>query len=124
MLIAANGFAGIESSEADCESVDVEITTLDEEVDRLGVRPDLLKIDVEGFEYEVLVGARRLLASHTPPICLELHLGLLDRRGISPRQVVEELLSHGYRFRTYHGLDLCAADVWDSMHAVLRLIAC
>jgi FkbM family methyltransferase len=123
MFVAESGFAGIESSAAECESIDVEITTLDHEVERLGVRPDLLKIDVEGLEHEVLIGARRLLASHKPPICLELHLGLLERRGISPRHVVEELLSHGYRFRTYHGLDLCAADVWDSMHAVLRLIA-
>jgi FkbM family methyltransferase len=124
MLIADSGFAGLESSEADCDSVDVEVTTLDREVERLGVQPDLLKIDVEGFEHEVLIGARRLLASHKPPICLELHLGLLERRGISPRHVVEELRSHGYRFRTYHGVDLCAADVWDSMHAVLRVIAC
>jgi FkbM family methyltransferase len=123
MLIADNGYAGIESTEADCDSVDVEVTSLDREVERIGVRPDLLKIDVEGFEYEVLIGARRLLATHKPPICLELHLGLLERRGISPRQVVEELLSHGYRFRTYHGLDLCAAAVWDSMHAILRVIA-
>jgi FkbM family methyltransferase len=123
MLIADSGFAGIESSKADCDSVDVEVTTLDREVERLRVQPDLLKIDVEGFEHEVLIGAHRLLASHKPPICLELHLGLLERRGISPRHVVDELLSHGYHFRTYHGLDLCAADVWDSMHAIIRLIA-
>jgi FkbM family methyltransferase len=124
MFVADSGFAGIESSAADCESIDVEVTTLDQEVDRLGLRPDLLKIDVEGFEHEVLIGASRLLASHKPPICLELHLGLLERRGLSPRLVIEELLSHGYRFRTYHGLDLRADNIWDSMHAVLRLIAC
>jgi FkbM family methyltransferase len=123
MLIATNGVAGLESTEPGCESVDVEVTTLDQEVERLGVRPDLLKIDVEGFEHEVLIGARRLLASHKPPICLELHLGLLERRGVSPGEVVEELLSHGYRFRTYHGIELGAADVCDSSHGVLRLIA-
>jgi hypothetical protein len=123
MLIANNGFAGMESSDGDCGSIDVEMTTLDHEVERLGVRADLLKIDVEGFEHEVLIGARRLLAAHKPPICLELHLGLLECRRINPKHVVEELLSHGYRFRTYHGLDLSAADVWDSMHAIVRFIA-
>jgi hypothetical protein len=103
--------------------IEVEMTSLDREVERLGLEPDLLKIDVEGFEYEVLLGARGLLARRKPPICLELHLGLLERRGVAPRQVVELLQSHGYGFRTYHGRVLSADDVWDSMHAIFRFVA-
>lgn len=123
VFVADNGFARVEAAAAGPTSVEVEITSLDEEVDRLDLEPDLLKIDVEGFEYEVLLGARTLLARRRPPICLELHIGLLESRGIAPRLVVDELQSHGYRFRTYHGRNLSAADVWDSMYAILRFMA-
>lgn len=123
VVVADNGFAKVEEAPGGPSSVDVEITTVDCEVERLGFDPDLLKIDVEGFEHEVLLGARRLLARRGPPICLELHLGLLERRGIAPRTVVEELATHGYSFRAHHGRDLSAADVWDSMHAILRIVA-
>jgi FkbM family methyltransferase len=102
---------------------DLTIVSLDDEVRSLGLVPDLLKIDVEGYEYEVLAGAQRLLREHKPVICLELHLDLLERRGQSAAQVVAELQSHGYRFRTCAGQELSAAQVRHSMHAVRRLVA-
>jgi FkbM family methyltransferase len=52
--------------------IEVEAATLDEEWDRLG-QPDvsLIKIDVEGAEYDVLLGARRTLAHSRPAILTE-----------------------------------------------------
>ena len=35
--------------------------------------PDHLKVDVEGFEYEVLAGARETLRRHRPVVYLEVH---------------------------------------------------
>jgi FkbM family methyltransferase len=102
---------------------DLEIVSLDDEVRLLGIVPELLKIDVEGYEREVLVGARRLLREHKPPICLELHLDLLERRGQSPIDVVAELESHGYRFRSCAGARLSASQICRSMHAVRRFVA-
>lgn len=52
----------------------VQVTTLDVtvEVDGAAV-PDLIKIDVEGAEYDVLVGAQRLLERHRPQLLLSTH---------------------------------------------------
>jgi FkbM family methyltransferase len=105
------------------EQVDVQITTLDEEVQRFGLVPDLIKIDVEGFEWEVLCGARQLLRTHKPAICLELHLDMLERRGASPQLVVDELVSHGYTFRDCTGTRLSASRIASSPKALFRFVA-
>ena len=53
--------------------MDVEVVAVDDLV-RNGLRPpDLVKIDVEGFELPVLEGMRRTLAEHRPAVICELH---------------------------------------------------
>ena len=47
--------------------IEVEIRTLDS----YGLAPDLIKIDVEGFEPQVLRGARQTIARHRPLIMFE-----------------------------------------------------
>jgi hypothetical protein len=61
-----------------------------------GLEPTHVKIDVEGFEGEVLDGARELLARARPIIFLELHGDILRERGRSPREVLGKLESLGY----------------------------
>jgi FkbM family methyltransferase len=57
---------------AGAESSWVPMATIDQAIDSLGVRPSLVKIDVEGFEAYVLRGAAEVLNSeHPPAICLE-----------------------------------------------------
>lgn len=67
---------------------EVEVTALDSYADRTKNRPNLLKIDVEGYEVEVLKGAKNILQK-APKICIEVHTDLLPRYGTS----VKELLS-------------------------------
>jgi FkbM family methyltransferase len=120
-LIAPGGFAVFDSAGAVTE--EFEMTSVDHEVLALGIAPDLLKIDVEGHELEVLLGARNLLSSVKPPVCLELHLDELDRRGIDARAVLGELESHGYEFRKCSGERWSAADIRNSISAIVRLVA-
>lgn len=103
--------------------VEVKVTTIDDECIRLGISPDILKIDVEGYEYEALLGASNLLATKKPSICLELHLDMLDRRGIKPKMVCDYLTKYGYKFFTCLGQELAPQDVYGSMNAILRLVA-
>jgi FkbM family methyltransferase len=105
------------------ESFDVAVTSLDAECARLGLAPDAVKIDVEGDELEVLLGASRLLETRRPLLFLELHLDLLERRGVAPGQIVDLLVRHGYRFESSAGEPLPASAVSRSPKAVLRLVA-
>jgi FkbM family methyltransferase len=48
-------------------------TTLDRLAEEVGLAPDLIKIDVEGAEAEVLVGAVELTRRHRPRFLVEMH---------------------------------------------------
>lgn len=64
--------------------------------------PNVLKVDVEGFEEDVLWGMREELAN---PACrdvfIEVHFGLLEKRGFlrAPGRVVSLLADLGFRTR-------------------------
>jgi len=51
----------------------VRLTTIDQILTEQKIRPQVVKIDVEGFELEVLKGARTFLASEKPLLFLEIH---------------------------------------------------
>ena len=69
------------------ESVRVEVTTLDlalAEVEEIS----LVKIDTEGYEVQVLDGAKAILKKHRPVLYVELHPHFVPRYG----RTVEDLL--------------------------------
>lgn len=54
-------------------STDVEVTTIDAYCARTGIRPDVVLIDVEGFEFDVLAGAAETIRRTRPQVFVELH---------------------------------------------------
>jgi FkbM family methyltransferase len=56
----------------------VKITTIDHYCNQTGTRPSLVKIDTEGFEYEVLQGASETLRSASPVLMVELSRHIED----------------------------------------------
>ncbi len=62
-VLASRGSGASAFTTAPLNRIEVPMVTLDTAVRRLGGEPDFLKIDVEGFEPEVLAGARDLIAS-------------------------------------------------------------
>ena len=52
--------------------VDVEVTTVDAEVEAHALRPAFVKVDVEGGELDVVAGMTRTLAEHRPTLLVEV----------------------------------------------------
>lgn len=106
------------------ESIEVAIESIESASARLGIIPNFIKMDIEGYEYEAIKGSASFLSEHRPTIFLELHLNYLEERKLSPKSVVELLEQCGYSFFTYAGAQLKAADLFGSplgnYHVVAR----
>ena len=106
------------------KSIDVAVETIESASARLGVVPDFIKLDIEGYEYEAIKGSISFLTTHRPTLFLELHLNYLEQRKLSAKSVVDLLRQCGYSFFTYRGAEVAAADVYGSplgnFHCVAR----
>jgi FkbM family methyltransferase len=77
---------------------DISIVTLDEEIPEAGLpSPDLIKIDIEGWEIEALRGARQTLAQHKPALFLEMHGETIAEKKRKVAEIVAFLWEIGYR---------------------------
>ncbi len=79
------------------ESIQIPATTLDAFANAANLqRLDLIKVDVEGAEFEVIQGADRVLRTYRPRVILELCDRLQIERGLSSRQIKEYMVERGY----------------------------
>jgi FkbM family methyltransferase len=85
-------------------------TTVDKIVAGLDRPPDILKFDVESFEYEALQGATETLRKHRPVLCIEMHNQFMRERGVDPLVLLSRLASAGYGRITLDGREIDAAQ--------------
>jgi len=103
ILNSGNNFLGYGSIRSGSE-VEVDVVSLDEFLPAL--RPDLVKIDVQGWEVEALRGMRRMLAA-TPHValCLEFWPVGLRRAHSSPEELLDLLTGQAFKLYPLDNLD-------------------
>jgi FkbM family methyltransferase len=98
---SGNGYIVNDGSTAPQETIRVETRRLDAIVAAAQInRLDLIKIDVEGFEWPVLQGGEQTITKFRPHIILEYDANYASRGGGSPSAVLEFFREHGYRLFT------------------------
>jgi len=107
-LTSANGGRGV---------ITVETTTIDAFCASRNLRPDVIKIDVEGVELDVLKGARATLAAPGVQVFLELHPSVWRARGIGAGAIRAELAAQRLAAEP---LDP-AIDMWNTEGISVRL---
>jgi len=111
----ANALVG--AGRAGADAITVETTTLDACCESRGVRPSVIKIDVEGAELEVLRGGRRTLAQPGLDVFVEFHPSIWRARGISRDAIAAELAAQRLRPEP---LDP-SLDIWNTEGISVRL---
>lgn len=75
----------------------VRVETIDSFIKKIKVVPDLVKIDVEGMEYDVLMGGKKYFTQYKPLVFLETHTKYLESLGITPHDLTDMIRSLGYK---------------------------
>ena len=90
-------FAAYGSTVTSDGDTSVGMTTIDKELSDLG-RLDLIKLDVEGFECEVIDGGRETIGRLKPRIIIEVHSHMAGREA-NGTILANQLRELGYRFK-------------------------
>ena len=92
------------------EALEVATVRIDDHVEATGVRPDLVKIDVETYESAVLYGAMTTIETCRPAIVIEV----LNRRGTDHGVELTAVMAD----LGYHYVELSAQPTWESRPAM------
>jgi FkbM family methyltransferase len=111
LIAPAGGLAGrasasggaqdeLESMGFETETFRVPTVAVDEEIESSSLPvPDLVKIDVEGLEYEVLLGMSSTLEARKPKLYVEIHGVGQEAKRANASRVVSFLAKYGYEMR-------------------------
>jgi FkbM family methyltransferase len=99
------------------------IITLDSFCEENKLAPDFIKIDVEGYELEVIQGAKFILEEFSPVILLELHLSYLDQRNIYPNEILKFFSQSGYQISDIQNNPIPFSRINSSLRTTIHLIA-
>ncbi|CAN5334824.1 hypothetical protein BH09SUM1_BH09SUM1_34060 [soil metagenome] len=109
---SAVGWASAAYAPPGTRTIRMPVISLDEYAERNDAIPNVIKIDVEGYELEVLKGARRILRDNAAVIFLAVHHSFLATLGQSSGELAKLIHAQGYRIARVDGSD--AQDFGDA----------
>lgn len=80
------------------ETKEFNFITIDTFTKENNIKPNLIKIDVDSYDFEVLQGSQNILTSYEPMIIVELNQGLA-KRGYEPQDVIDYMKSLNYNVK-------------------------
>lgn len=82
--------------------IEVQVAPIDQLLTTEGLRYDYFRMDVEGYEPEVIEGMVDTLTGDSPPVggFIEVHSQILNEHGRSARLFLERMHELGYRIKT------------------------
>jgi FkbM family methyltransferase len=86
-------FKNLHEEEGESTKIKVPVNVLDEVVKS---QPDLIKIDVEGCELNVILGADKIISLSKPTIMAELLRKWMKPFGHTPQMFIDRMLDHNY----------------------------
>jgi FkbM family methyltransferase len=99
------------AKEASSNAQEVQAITLDEFVAVNKIEKiDLIKIDVEGFEVNVLKGASNTIHQHRPILYIEVVDSYLTSKGSSAKELLDMIRQHNYKIQNADTLEVIGAD--------------
>ncbi|MGI8893921.1 MAG: FkbM family methyltransferase [Bacteroidia bacterium] len=91
----APAYSGIRKRKYNVETPEIEVLQVElkklDDVIPASIKIDLIKIDVEGAEYQVMRGAQRIISRDKPVIIFECGIGASDYYGTNPAELFEFL---------------------------------
>lgn len=97
---------GFRMTEDRQNSIEVVITTVDEFIFEQGIPAvDFIKIDVEGFEVQVLNGALQSIKRFRPVIIFEYSLENIRAQGGDIKGILKELQNMNYKIKSKEGVE-------------------
>jgi FkbM family methyltransferase len=84
----------------------ISMITIDKYVTLKSLKPDLIKIDVEGHEYDVLLGAMETIYKYKPLIVLSYHPKLVEKNGQNDKVFLALLSRLNLTIKTIDGRKL------------------
>ncbi len=94
------GLSSLVNSENSNREENIDVSTLDKELKDL-TRLDLIKIDVEGYEYEVLVGGNEIIAKFLPAVIFEFTSDVYEKAYIGKSaDILKYFIRLNYKLKT------------------------
>jgi FkbM family methyltransferase len=92
--------------------VKVKMVRIDDFCGALKIKPDVIKIDAEDFEFEIILGMKRMISKYTPILIIEIG----DVPGVdnSTRRIIKLLKKYGYKAWEYENNRLVEHKVKDN----------